>query len=166
MSTPPPPAPGFVAPPQQKSGFPWMACGIGCAVLLLIVIAVAVFIGVKAKQAFDEVNATMERAQEVAQRQNSARERIAALDEAHPPTLAEDLSRAELTDAEMRHVALRADHQPARTHVPEHHAALVLLREQLGALADDVERVPLVHDRTLGVLAVQPLTHGHPRAVL
>ena len=50
--------------------------------------------------------------------------------------------------------------------MPEHHAALVLLREQLGALADDVERVPLVHDRTLGVLAVQPLTHGHPRAVL
>mmetsp|Transcript_5220 Transcript_5220/g.23303 ORF Transcript_5220/g.23303 Transcript_5220/m.23303 type:complete len:343 (+) Transcript_5220:2251-3279(+) len=56
-----------------------------------------------------------------------------------------------------RHVPLRRDHQPARQHVPEHHAALVLPRQQRRALADDVQGIALVHGLSPRVLVVEPL---------
>ena len=56
-----------------------------------------------------------------------------------------------------RHVPLRRDHQPARQHVPEHHAALVLPRQQRRAFPDDVQGIALVHDLSPRVLVVEPL---------
>jgi hypothetical protein len=104
-----------------------MACGIGCAVVFLIVIAVVVFIGVKAKQAIDQVNATMERAQEVSARQSAARARIAALDEAHPPSIGEDLAQAELSEADVaRYLEL---HAALAEPLAAHEAVQVRIRE-------------------------------------
>lgn len=100
MSTPPPP-PAFSAPTSRKSGFPWMACGIGCLIVFLAAVGVVAFIGYKANQAFKEIEAGVERMAEVGKRKNAARERIASLDEANPPTIGEDLSTVELQETEV-----------------------------------------------------------------
>jgi len=102
MSTPPPPlAPGFVPPPTRKSGFPWMACGIGCLVVLVLAGAVTAFVAFKAKQAFDQIEAQAERMAETANRQRAAREQIEDLDRTFPSSLGEDPGSAELADADI-----------------------------------------------------------------
>lgn len=134
MATPPPPPPGHYPAPASSTGGGGkilLGCGLGCALLLVLAAAGVGLVVFKVQKAAAEFEARMERMQEAERLAQEARERLRALDEAHPSRLPAEPARTELGDAD----------------VDRWLAVQVALAEPLGALAELEARMRAFEER-------------------